>query len=130
MDSLGAVHSPWSTPPHGTADDGIVAVMTACAGIPWYISSVGNWHRPHRSGSAATRADAWIAALAAGRAALLAGELDDVAFAVADALPLAHYHPAPEIGALDGFAVTAAMVEIYQSQTSADVAAAIAGATT
>lgn len=93
----------------------------------WYIASVGTWHRPHRTGSATSRAEAWIAALAAGRAALLAGELDDLAVAVDDALPLAHYHPAPdESGELNPYEVTAAMVEIYQSQTSGDVAARIA----
>lgn len=75
--------------------DGILAVMTIhSTDSTWYVASVGNWHRPHRSGSAATRAEAWIAALAAGRAALLAGELDDLAVAVNDAVPLAHYHPA------------------------------------
>lgn len=96
-------------------------------GVPWYIAAVGQWHRPHRSGSAATHADAWLAALAAGRAALLADELDDLAVAVDDALPLAHYHPARDgDGTLDRGEVTADLVEIFQSQTSADVAAKIA----
>lgn len=64
----------------------------------------------------------------AGRAALLSGELDDVAFAVDAALPIALHHPArDEAGRLDTYEVTAALVEIYQGDTAADVSARIIG---
>src|SRR4051812_4367017 len=96
--------------------------------IPWTISSAGDWTETHRHGRASTRADAWLAALAAGRAALLTGDLVDIAIAVDDALPTALYFPARnEDGTLDPIEVTAAFVEIYQGETAADVAARIIG---
>jgi hypothetical protein len=45
----------------------------------------------HRAGTAATRTQAWTHALAAGRSALLAGELDTLAVTVDDDVPTALY---------------------------------------
>lgn len=47
----------------------LAPMTTHTAEVAWYIASVGTWHRPHRTGSATSRTEAWIAALAAGRAA-------------------------------------------------------------
>lgn len=105
--------------------------MTTRSDVSWAITAAGDWTRVHRQGTATTRAEAWLAALAAGRAALVAGELDDLAFAVDDALPTAIYHPArDDAGRLDPYEVTATLVEIYQGETAVDVAAAIVGAAT
>jgi hypothetical protein len=98
--------------------------------IPWTISPAEDWTRPHHAGAASSAERAWLAALAAGRAALLAGELADLAVAVDDPQPTALYHPGRDAdGRLDPSAVTAALLEIYQGATAAGVAAAITGET-
>lgn len=143
MDSVAAVHSPCPDGHHGPATGGTLHPITAPhipnsipdavpdeavpAGVGWYIAPVAHWTRPHRTGHAPTRAQAWLAALTTGRAALLADALDDLAVAVDDALPLAHYYPArDDAGRLDGHEVTADMVEVYQSQVAGEIAAKIA----
>jgi hypothetical protein len=79
----------------------------------WAITNIGGETHP----------EAWTRALAAGRAALLAGELDTLAITVDDEDPAALYSPArDERGALDPADVTAVLVEIHQNATAAMLA--------
>jgi hypothetical protein len=93
----------------------------------WAITSISGIGTPaHRAGTAATRTQAWTHALAAGRAALLAGELDTLAVTVDDDVPTALYDPARhEHGALDPAQVTTALVEIHQAVTAGELAAGV-----
>ncbi|MGD9991441.1 hypothetical protein [Pseudonocardia sp.] len=76
-----------------------------------------------RTGTAASITDAWIAALAVGRAVLIDGTVTDLAVAVDDAFPSVLYSPArDESGRVDAAAVTRAFVDIVQGQTAALVA--------
>lgn len=89
----------------------------------WTIAAVEGGGPPHRSGTAASHAEAWLQALATGRAALLAGALESLAVAVGDDRPTALYSPArDERGALDPADVTADLVEIHQDVTAGEVA--------
>lgn len=82
----------------------------------WAISAIGST-APLRTGVAATLTDTWTAALHAGRAALLAGDLPDLAVHVADQLE-ALLHPGRDrAGALNPAEVTARLVEIHQGAT-------------
>jgi len=88
----------------------------------WAIKNIGDPGQ-HRAGVAATHSDAWVQALAAGRAALLGGDLDTLAVIVDDEDPAALYSPArDEHGVLDAADVTADLVEIHQNATAAVLA--------
>jgi hypothetical protein len=88
----------------------------------WSISAIGD-PGAHRAGIAATHSDAWTQALAAGRAALLAGELKTLAVTVDDDQPIAFYSPGrDERGELDPAEVTADLVEIHQTGTASELA--------
>ncbi|MQA15230.1 MAG: hypothetical protein GEV09_13990 [Pseudonocardiaceae bacterium] len=94
----------------------------------WAITAIGADTPAHRAGTAATRTETWTHALAAGRAALLAGELATLAVTVDDEHPSALYDPARDsCGALDPAQVTAALVEIHQAVTAGDLAAQLVG---
>lgn len=96
----------------------------------WTITAVGAPGVPQRSGTAATHAEAWLAAFAAARVSLLAGELDDVAFTVDDDLATAFYSPGrDDDGNLDPVAVTVALTEMYQEGTFAEIADRIVAGT-
>ena len=89
----------------------------------WAITNIGGDPGQQRAGVAETHPEAWTRALAAGRAALLAGELDTLAITVDDEDPAALYSPArDERGALDPADVTAVLVEIHQNATAAMLA--------
>lgn len=89
----------------------------------WAITTIGTGTPAHRTGSAATHTDAWTHALATGQAALLAGELATLAVTVDDTHPRVLYDPArDDNGALDPAQVTAALVELHQAVTAADLA--------
>lgn len=88
----------------------------------WTITAIGGTGQ-HRSGTAGVYADAWTQALAAGRTALLAGELDTLAVTVDDDQPAAFYNPArDEHGTLDPADVTADLVEMQQRATAGELA--------
>jgi hypothetical protein len=87
----------------------------------WAIATIGADSRPHRTGAATTHSAARLRALAAGRAALLAGELDDVAFTVDDDIPTALYTPAGEPGDYDAADITEDLLEIYQGMTAGGI---------
>ena len=83
----------------------------------WAITSIGDT-TIYRSDPAPTRGQAWLAALAAGRAALLSGGLATLAISVDGQLE-ALLDPGREAaGALYAAAVTAELLEIYQSATA------------
>jgi hypothetical protein len=106
----------------------LTAMTTAIQAHHWGITSIGGIGTPaHRAGTAATRTQAWTHALAAGRAALLAGELDTLAVTVDDDVPTAHYTPGrDEHGVLNPAQVTAALVEIHQVVTAGELAEQLA----
>lgn len=86
------------------------------------ITAAGGDTPAHRAGAAATHTEAWTHALAAGRTALLAGELATLAVTVDDQHPSALYDPGhDEHGNLDSAKVTAALVEIHQAVTASDL---------
>lgn len=88
----------------------------------WTIAAIGD-PGLYRAGVAVTHSDAWLQALAAGRVALLAGELDTLAVTVDDDQATAFYDPArDEHGDLDPADVTADLVEMQQNATAAEVA--------
>ncbi len=96
---------------------------TTAAAHHWAITNIGGEPGRHHGGVAATHPDAWTQALAAGRAALLAGDLYTLAVVVDDENPAALYSPARDgHGALDPVDVTADLVEIYQNATAGGVA--------
>jgi hypothetical protein len=99
-------------------------MTTAMQTHHWAITSISGIGTPaHRAGTAATHTEAWTHALAAGRAALLAAELGTLAVTVDDDVPTALYDPARhEHGVLDPAQVTAALVEIHQAVTAAELA--------
>jgi hypothetical protein len=103
--------------------------MTTTHSHPWTITSISGIGTPaHRAGTAPTHTEAWTHALAAGRAALLAAEVDTLAVTVDDEVPTALYTPGrDELGALDPAQVTAALVEIHQAVTAGELAAQLAG---
>jgi hypothetical protein len=87
----------------------------------WAIADIDG--PAHRSGTADSNAEAWMLALAAGRAALLAGDLDTLAVTVDDDIATVLYDPArDEHGKLDPADVTADLVETYQESIAGDVA--------
>ncbi|MPZ64539.1 MAG: hypothetical protein GEU83_03140 [Pseudonocardiaceae bacterium] len=87
------------------------------------IAAAGTDHPLYHAGTSATRTEAWTQALAAGRAALLNGDLDTLAIGVDDEHPSALYTPARDThGGLDAAQVTAALVEIHQAVTAVDLA--------
>ncbi|MQA12810.1 MAG: hypothetical protein GEV09_01185 [Pseudonocardiaceae bacterium] len=92
----------------------------------WAVTTItepGAQTTAHRAGTTATRTEAWTHALAAGRAALLAGELDTLAITVDDDHASALYTPARDTGgALATAQITAALVEIHQAVTAGDLA--------
>jgi hypothetical protein len=88
----------------------------------WSITAIGG-SDAHRVGTADTHTDAWTHALAAGRTALLAGQLDTLAVTVDDDQPTAFYSPGrDEHGDLDPAEVTADLVEIHQTGTAGELA--------
>jgi hypothetical protein len=85
----------------------------------WAICAIGSVVE-HRAGTAGTVSEAWTAALARGHAALLAGDVGTLAVAIegdgegrGDGRPRARRG-----GRLDAGAMTATLVEIYQSVTA------------
>jgi hypothetical protein len=97
-------------------------VNTTAPATHWAITAIGD-PGAHRAGTAATHTDAWTQALAAGRAALLAGELDTLAVTVDDDQPTAFYDPGRDNhGDLDPADVTADLVEIHQTGTAGELA--------
>jgi len=89
----------------------------------WTITNIGGDPGQHRVGVAATHTAAWTQALAAGRAALLAGEIDTLAITVDDEYPTAFYTPGrDERGLLDPAQLTAALVDLHQAGTAAEIA--------
>jgi hypothetical protein len=87
----------------------------------WAVAAIDG--PAHHWGTADSNAEAWMLALAAGRAALLAGDLDTLAVTVDDEMPTALYAPArDECGSLDPADVTADLVETYQDMTAGEVA--------
>jgi hypothetical protein len=92
----------------------------------WTISAGPAGHRVLHEGSAASHGEAWLAALSAGRAALLDGSAEDIAVTVDDWLPTALYSPARDAaGRVHPDEVTADLVTIYQCRTADATAAAI-----
>ncbi|MGD9525191.1 hypothetical protein [Pseudonocardia sp.] len=92
----------------------------------WAISSDPTGDRVLCEGSATSNAEAWLAALSAGRIALLDGTVTDLAVTVDDWLPTALYSPARDAaGRVDPDEVTADLVTIYQCRTADATAAAI-----
>lgn len=90
----------------------------------WTVGSIDHLG-PHLSGSTSTLAEAWLDALATGRAALLAGELDALAVAIDRELE-ALYTPRPDhAGALDPAEVTETLLGFYQGATAPAVIAAL-----
>jgi len=87
----------------------------------WTVAVIGADSRPHRTGTGNSHSDAWLRALAAGRAALLAGELDDVAFTIDDDIPTALYTPAGEPGTYDAADITEDLLEIYQCMLAGEI---------
>lgn len=97
--------------------------MTTTTEHRWTIAAIGAAAGPYRAGTADTRWGAWIAALTAGRTALLTGTLEDLAIAVDEDKPTAFYSPAVyEGGHLDEAAVTTDLVELHQVGTADDIA--------
>lgn len=91
--------------------------MTTTNQHRWAISAIDSTTE-HGGGAAATVTDAWIAALAAGRAALLAGHLDTLAVAI-DGEVEAMLDPGRDAGGrLEAAAVTATLVEMHQGATA------------
>lgn len=72
----------------------------------------------YRSDPAPARGQAWLAALAAGRAALLSGDLATLAISVDGELEALLDPCRDAAGTLDAAAVTAELLEIYQSSTA------------
>ncbi len=98
-------------------------MTTTNAAHHWAITPIGATGAPHRGGTAPTHADAWFAAFGAARTALLAGELDDVAFTVDDDIPTAFYSPGRDAdGNLDPVEVTVDLTEMHQEGTFAETA--------
>lgn len=90
--------------------------MTSLINHRWSIAPVES-DTTHREGAAATLPDAWIAALAAGRAALLAGDLNTLAISIDETLEVLLDPGRDDTGVLDSTVVTAELVQIYQSVT-------------
>jgi len=89
----------------------------------WTITNIGGDPGQHHAGVAATYTEAWTRALAAGRVALLAGEIDTLAVAVDDDRPTGFYTPGrDERGLLDPAQVTAALVDLHQAGAAAEIA--------
>ena len=124
MDSLGAVHSHAASgfPPGARRCDAAVMTPTMNA-HRWSITNIGGDPGQHRAGVAATHTAAWTQALAAGRAALLAGEIGTLAITVDDEYPTAFYTPGRDgRGLLDPAQLTAALVDLHQAGTAAEIA--------
>ena len=82
----------------------------------WSISLIGD-PITHRGGSVATRPQAWLAALAVGRTALLSGQLA-IPAASGDGQLEALLDPGPNVGVPDAAAVMAELLQMYQSATA------------
>lgn len=95
-------------------------------GYRWVVAPIGHDDEPHSSGRAGTHTAAWTAALAGGRAALLAGELDTLAVHLNGQLDATYDPGRDEHGQLDEAAVTRALVDLHQAATASDVADIIA----
>jgi hypothetical protein len=95
---------------------------TTAQAHPWSVAAIGD-SSPHSAGTAATHTHAWTQALAAGRVALLAGELDTLAVTVDDDQPTTFYSPGrDEHGDLDPADITTDLVEIHQNATAGELA--------
>lgn len=99
-------------------------MTTTAPGYDWAITAISAQNAgPHRSGRATGHAAAWTAALRAGRAALLAGELDTLAVTIGDVPCCALYTPArDQHGRIDPDQLTAALLDLHQAATAADTA--------
>lgn len=99
-------------------------MTTTAPGLDWAITAISAQNTDlRRSGRATGHAAAWIAALRAARAALLAGELDTVAVTIGDAHCCALYTPArDQHGGIDPDQLTAALLDLYQAATADEIA--------
>ena len=96
------------------------AGMDSLIAYRWSITSFENT-TIYRSGVGLARPQAWLEALAAGRAALLSGELETLAVRVDGNLE-ALLDPGRDVaGVLDATAVTAELLHMYRSVTSDEV---------
>lgn len=115
-------------PPSPLGGDARLMTTTETTASPhaWKITAIGSADRPHATGSALDRTEAWTQALTAGRTALLTGALDTLAVTI-DGHREAIYDPGrDEHGTLDPAQVTAALVDLHQAVTSGDLATRIA----
>lgn len=97
-------------------------------GFSWAVAAIEHDAPAHRTGHTDTHPAAWTAALAAGRAALLAGQLDTLAVRINGQLDATYDPGRDEYGRLDEAAVTRALVDLHQAATGRDVAAALSHA--
>jgi hypothetical protein len=86
----------------------------------WTITSIAST-TVYRGDVAATLPTAWLAALAAGRAALLSGDLATLAISVNGQLEALLDPGRDAAGELDPAAVTDDLLEIYQSATGDEI---------
>lgn len=115
-----SAHQASRTPAHLRMSVDRRLVWQVCDRQSW--RAIGN-SSTYRAGAAGTHTDVWTQALAAARAALLAGELDTLAVTVDDDQPTALYDPGrDEPGELDPADVTADLVEIHQNATAGELA--------
>jgi hypothetical protein len=86
----------------------------------WRIAGICD-STTYRVGVAASLREAWTAALAAGRTALLSGQLDDLAASIDGELEALHSPGRNRAGELDPAELTADLVETFQSATVSEV---------
>jgi hypothetical protein len=99
-------------------------MTTTASAYDWAITDIGaQTTTPHRAGRATNHAAAWTAALRAGRAALLAGELDTLAVTIGDQHCGALYTPARDPhGHINPEQLTSALVDLHQAATADELA--------
>lgn len=94
--------------------------MTHSHEVCWSISGIDQ-RTDYRSGATANLSQAWLAALSAGRAALLAGRLPNLAVYINGELEAMLSPGRNHTGQLDPAEITAALVEIHQGATAGEL---------